>query len=203
MKRYYERDEESEPVLAGCFEQVMVGQGVEGQGAIDWLGDGSDPKVDEMCEQYIIPMPSPTQKEFVQHIKVNEDIGRAKQDEIWNLLYRLHVFTDVPKRTTLMKCKIELTTNEAIASRHYPVLQAMRETISKEIEDMLKLGVIERSDSPYGHPIVIVKKADSSNRFCIDFRHLNKVTVFDPEPIPDPTDLFAKLAWSIWYTKMI
>ena len=67
---------------------------------------------------------------------------------------------------------------------------------------MLRLGVIERSDSSYGHPIVLVKKADGSHRFCIDFRRLNKVTVFDPEPIPDPKDLFARLAGSNWYSKI-
>ena len=202
LKKYHERDEEPEQVLAGCFEQVMDGQVTE-EGVVDWLGDGSDPEVDEMCEQYIVPMPSPVQKEFVQHIRVSQDLEGSKQDEIWDLLYRYQdVFTDVPKRTTLMDCKIELTTNEAIRSRPYPVPQAMRETIRSEVEDMLRLGVIERSDSPYGHPIVIVKKADGSNRFCIDFRRLNKVTVFDPEPIPDPKDLFARLAGSVWYSKI-
>ena len=63
-------------------------------------------------------------------------------------------------------------------------------------------AIIERSDSPYGHPIVIVKKTDGSNRFCIDFRRLNKVMVFDPEPIPNPQDLFASLSKSCWFTKL-
>merc|ERR1712030_212377 len=76
------------------------------------------------------------------------------------------------------------------------------ETIQNEVEDMLRLGVIERSDSPYGHPIVMVKKADGSNRFCIDFRRLNKVTVFDPEPMPNPQDLFAKLAGTKYFAKI-
>ena len=49
---------------------------------------------------------------------------------------------------------------------------------------------------------MIVKKADGGNRFCIDFRQLNKVTVFDPEPIPNPQDLFAQLAQSKCYSKI-
>jgi hypothetical protein len=47
----------------------------------------------------------------------------------------------------------------------------------------------------------MVKKSDGSNRFCIDFRKINQVTVFDPEPIPNPQDLFAMLAGSKFFTK--
>ena len=48
----------------------------------------------------------------------------------------------------------------------------------------------------------MVKKPDGSNRFCIDFRKLNRVTVFDPEPIPNPQDLFASLSKSCFFTKL-
>ena len=67
---------------------------------------------------------------------------------------------------------------------------------------MLKIGVIEPSESPYGHPIVMVKKPDGTNRFCIDFRRLNKITVFDPEPMPVQQDLFASLAKSKYFSKL-
>ena len=57
------------------------------------------------------------------------------------------VFTDVPKKTSVMTCKIHLTTDEPIRSRPYLVPQAMRESIKQEVEAMLKMGIIERSDS--------------------------------------------------------
>ncbi|KAK7485203.1 hypothetical protein BaRGS_00023613 [Batillaria attramentaria] len=50
---------------------------------------------------------------------------------------------------------------------------------------MLRMGVIERTSSPYSAPIVLVKKKDRKMRFCIDYRQLNRVTVFDAEPQPD------------------
>lgn len=59
---------------------------------------------------------------------------------------------------------------------------------------MLDLGVIVPSDSEYCSNIVIVKKPDRSNRFCIDFRAINRYTVFDCEPIPNMDDIFAKLS---------
>lgn len=42
---------------------------------------------------------------------------------------------------------------------------------------MVEAGVIEPLDIPYCSPIVIVKKKDGSNRFCIDFRAINKIIV--------------------------
>lgn len=67
---------------------------------------------------------------------------------------------------------------------------------------MLDLGVIEKSESPYCSPVVIVKKKDLSNRFCIDFHALNKITVFDAEPMPSMEAIFAKLAGHKFISKL-
>lgn len=49
---------------------------------------------------------------------------------------------------------------------------------------MIKAGIIEPADSPYAALIVLIKKKDQSLRFCVDYRDLNKETVFDPVPMP-------------------
>ena len=49
---------------------------------------------------------------------------------------------------------------------------------------------------------MLVRKKDGSCRFCIDFRGLNKITVFDAEPIPNVEDLFVRLAHSRFFTKI-
>ena len=69
----------------------------------------------------------------------------------------------------------------------------MRESLKKDIDDMMKMGVIRESNSPYASSVVVVKKKDGSNRVCMDHRELNKLTVFDPEPMPTAVDLFQKL----------
>ena len=63
-----------------------------------------------------------------------------------------------------------------------------------------KLGVIERSEAPYDTPLVLVKKPDNTYRVCVNFKELNKITVFDSEPMMSPDDRFPKLAGSKIYS---
>ena len=63
---------------------------------------------------------------------------------------------------------------------------------------MIAMGVIERSEAAYASPLVLVQKADCSYRVCVNFKELNKITVFDPEPMMSPDDIFPKLAGSVF-----
>ena len=66
------------------------------------------------------------------------------------------------------------------------------ETIKDEIKEMIDLDIVELSDSPYCSSVLIVKKKDNSSTFCIDLRVLNKVTVFNAEPMPNMEEIFTK-----------
>jgi hypothetical protein len=74
--------------------------------------------------------------------------------------------------------------------------------VKKEVNDMMKMGVIEPSVSPYNSPVVLVRKKDGSIRFCIDYRKLNKELEFDSEPIPDVAAIFAKLQKARYLSKI-
>lgn len=160
-----------------------------------------DDDVEEgMIEVKLLPI---EQTEKFTDVSVCENRTEQQKQQINSLLHKYSdVLTDVPGRTELMQHSVKLTTNDAIYSKAYPVPFATQETVRKEIDSMLKLGVIERSDSKYASPIVLVKKKDGSIRFCVDFRKLNRVTIFDPEPIPNADTLMAQVATARYFTKL-
>jgi hypothetical protein len=59
-----------------------------------------------------------------------------------------------------------------------------------QLEELLKKGYVCSSVSPWGVPIIFVKKNDGTLRLYIDFRQLNKVTVKDEYPFPQIDDIF-------------
>jgi hypothetical protein len=68
------------------------------------------------------------------------------------------------------------------------------EEVRSQVQELLAKGLIEPSQSPYGAPILFVKKKDGSLRMCIDYRALNKITVRNSYPLPLISDLLDKLA---------
>jgi hypothetical protein len=62
--------------------------------------------------------------------------------------------------------------------------------------------ILQTSTSPYSSPIVIVKKKDNTNRFCIDFRALSSQTMLDAEPMPTAEEMFAKLAGYKYFSRI-
>ncbi|KAK8610101.1 hypothetical protein V6N13_026645 [Hibiscus sabdariffa] len=60
----------------------------------------------------------------------------------------------------------------------------------KQLEELQSKGFIRPSTSPWGAPILFVKKKDSTMRLCIDYRQLNRVTIKNKYPLPRIEDLF-------------
>ena len=110
--------------------------------------------------------------------------------------------TDLPGRINIAAHDIKVTLDEPIRSRPYPLPHALRDTVQDEVKSMLEMQVIEPSESPYASPVVLVKKKDGTNRFCVDFRKLNRITIFDAEPMPNADDIFACLASDVVFTKL-
>jgi hypothetical protein len=65
--------------------------------------------------------------------------------------------------------------------------------LQMQLEELLKKGYICPSVSPWGAPVLFMKKKDGTLRLCIDFRQLNKVTVKNKYPLPRIDDLFDQL----------
>ena len=67
---------------------------------------------------------------------------------------------------------------------------------------MLRLGVIEESQSDWNSPIVLVDKPDGSTRFCIDFRRVNEKSKFDAYPMPRVDELLERLGTAHFMTTL-
>ncbi|GKF82501.1 putative reverse transcriptase domain-containing protein [Tanacetum coccineum] len=75
---------------------------------------------------------------------------------------------------------------------------------TRQVEFQIDLipGFIRPSSSPWGAPVLFVKKKDGSFRMCIDYRELNKLTVKNRYPLPRIDDLFDQLQGSSVYSKI-
>ncbi|GJT88057.1 putative reverse transcriptase domain-containing protein [Tanacetum coccineum] len=74
--------------------------------------------------------------------------------------------------------------------------------LSVQLQELLEKGFIRPSSSPWGAPVLFVKKKDGSFRMCIDYRELNKLTVKNRYPLPRIDDLFDQLQGSSMYSKI-
>ncbi|GKA83919.1 putative reverse transcriptase domain-containing protein [Tanacetum coccineum] len=74
--------------------------------------------------------------------------------------------------------------------------------LSNQLQELADQGFIRPSTSPWGAPVLFVKKKDGSFRMCIDYQELNKLTVKNRYPLPRIDDLFDQLQGSSVYSKI-
>jgi len=80
-----------------------------------------------------------------------------------------------------------------IAKRPYRMAASELSELKKQLEELQQIGFIRPSSSPWGAPVLFVKKKDGSMRFCVDYRALNEVTIKNKCPLPRIDDLFDQL----------
>ncbi|GJX14019.1 putative reverse transcriptase domain-containing protein [Tanacetum coccineum] len=74
--------------------------------------------------------------------------------------------------------------------------------LKDQLQDLLERGFIRPSVSPWGAPVLFVKKKDGSMRLCIDYRELNKITIRNRYPLPRIDDLFDQLQGAKHFSKI-
>ncbi|GJS11277.1 putative reverse transcriptase domain-containing protein [Tanacetum coccineum] len=101
------------------------------------------------------------------------------------------------------KFRIELIPGATpVAKSPYRLAPSELEELSRQLKELQDKGFIRPSSSPWGAPVLFVKKKDGSFRMCIDYRELNKLTIKNRYPLPRIDDLFDQLQGSQFFSKI-
>ncbi|PWA91039.1 reverse transcriptase domain-containing protein [Artemisia annua] len=99
--------------------------------------------------------------------------------------------------------RIDLVPGAApVARAPYRLAPTEMQELSEQLAELSGKGFIRPSSSPWGAPVLFVKKKDGSFRMCIDYRELNKLTIKNRYPLPRIDDLFDQLQGSSVYSKI-
>ncbi|GJS54591.1 putative reverse transcriptase domain-containing protein [Tanacetum coccineum] len=89
-----------------------------------------------------------------------------------------------------------------VARAPYRLAPSEMKELLEQLQELSEKGFIRPSSSPWGAPVLFVKKKDGSFRMCIDYQELNKLTVKNRYPLPRIEDLFDQLQGSNIYSKI-
>nr|GFB55910.1 putative reverse transcriptase domain-containing protein [Tanacetum cinerariifolium] len=99
--------------------------------------------------------------------------------------------------------EIELVLGAApVARAPYRLAPSEMKELAKKLQELSDKGLIRPSSSPWGAPVLFVKKKDGSFRMCIDNHELNKLTIKNRYPLPRIDDLFDQLQGLSVYSKI-
>ena len=135
-----------------------------------------------------------------------DELDEAQQLEVKSLL--------IDNASTFAKSKSDLGTTNLVQHKIFtgdaaPIKQpprrvplASREVTNREVDQMLEIGTVRPSTSPWSSPVVLVKKKDGSVRFCVDYRRLNEISRKDSYPLPRIDDSLDTLSGSEWFSTL-
>nr|GEV20708.1 putative reverse transcriptase domain-containing protein [Tanacetum cinerariifolium] len=181
------------PFGHGSFD-VIIG--------MDWL---SDNKAEIICHENVVWIPLPDgnmlrvlggrPKEKVRFL-----MGDKKQEEIVVVRDFPKVFPDdlsgLPPIQEI-EFRIELIHGATLVAKSpYHLAPSKLEELSGQLKELQDKVFIRPSSSPWGAPMLFIKKKDRSFRMYIDYRELNKLTVKNRYPLPRIDDLFDQLQGS-------
>ncbi|GJS16257.1 putative reverse transcriptase domain-containing protein [Tanacetum coccineum] len=137
---------------------------------------------------------------FLAHVTAKEVEGKSEMKRLEDV----SIVQDFPEvfpedlpglpPTRQVEFQIDLVPGVAsIARAPYRLAPSEMKELSEQLKELSDKGFIRPSSSPWGAPVLFVKKKDGSFRMCIDYRELNKLTVKNRYPLPRIDDLFDQL----------
>ena len=124
---------------------------------------------------------------------VNPTLGRLLNE--YSDLFVNELPSHLPPSRPGIDHRIRTESNAKIPQKNpYRLSHAESLELQRQVEDLLKKGLISKSNSPYSSPVLFVKKKDGTMRMCIDYRALNDITIKDRFPLPHIGDLLDQLS---------
>ncbi|GKB40371.1 putative reverse transcriptase domain-containing protein, partial [Tanacetum coccineum] len=191
------------PLGHGTFD-VIVG--------MDWL---SHNKGVIICHEKVVEIPfvdgeilrvnGEHVEESTKALK-NAKVDKPKISDISVVREFVEVFLDdlkglPPQRQ--VKFRIELIPGATpVAKSPYRLAPSEMQELSEQLKELQDKGFIRPSHSPWGAPVLFVKKKDGSMRMCFDYHELNKLTMKNRYPLPRIDDLFDQLQGARYFSKI-
>ncbi|GJS61016.1 putative reverse transcriptase domain-containing protein [Tanacetum coccineum] len=146
---------------------------------------------------------------FLAHVTTNEVEDKSEKKRLEDV----PIVRDFPEvfpedlpglpPTRQVEFQIDLVPGAApVARAPYRLAPSEMKELSEQLKELSDKGFIRPSSSPWGAPVLFVKKKDGSFRMCIDYQELNKLTVKNRYPLPRIDDLFDQLQGSSVYSKI-
>ncbi|GJU19922.1 putative reverse transcriptase domain-containing protein [Tanacetum coccineum] len=146
---------------------------------------------------------------LLAHVTIKEAEDKSKE----NRLEDVPIVRDFPEvfpedlpgisSARQVEFRIDLIPGAApVARAPYRLAPSEVKELSDQLKELSDKGIIRPNSSPWGAPVLFVKKKERSFRMCIDYQELNKLTVKNRYPLPRIDDLFDQLQGSNVYSKI-
>ncbi|TQD77792.1 hypothetical protein C1H46_027665 [Malus baccata] len=142
---------------------------------------------------------------YLAHVVLN-DIASSSVEEVGVVRHYPDVFPEdlpglPPDRDVEFSIDLLPGTNP-ISLTPYRMAPAELRELKIQLQELIDKGFIQPSSSPWGAPVLFVRKKDGTLRLCIDYRQLNRVTIKNRYPLPRIDDLFDQLKGACVFSKI-
>ncbi|CAJ0968533.1 unnamed protein product [Ranitomeya imitator] len=129
----------------------------------------------------------------IEDVEVSASLNRTQAVAVANHTGTFWaVFSNCPGRAELPVHEVDTGNHAPLRRTPHRISDQVRQVMRQEIDEMLQLGVIQRSKSAWASPVVLVPKKDWTTRFCVDYRGLNAITASDAHPMPHIKELLER-----------
>lgn len=134
-----------------------------------------------------------------EQVMMNSILNEGQKQSLIQLLLKYRqVFEQAEGPVNTYKFHIDVVDDTPFVSKSFPIAQTDKNEVNKLIQSMVAEGIIEKRNTPYINPIVMVKKKNGKIRLCLDARKINHVTIplrDRPMKLQEVTDRLSGIKW--------